>query len=152
MKRLISFISLFLLIDVCLAQLDDLHGEFDEYKPGLHTGNQIRITTWNDSKIGNNDMRREFIALEWPINSGYSYFGQAMIKVGAEVIDEAGDLRHIFSESMGWRGNDPTDPGSGDMGPDGEWWTFLPLPGFTNPDEDHMAMSHRTITWPAFWQ
>jgi len=95
--------------------------------------------------------RQEFIALEWPINSGFAYFGQSMIKVGAEVYDNEGDLRHIFSESNGWRPEDPNDPGSGDMGPDGEWWTFLPLPGFASPEHDRIAMSHQEYTWPQFW-
>lgn len=133
------------------AQLENLHGEFDEYRPGIHSGNQMRCTIWNDGQIGTNNLRQEFIALEWPINSGFAYFGQTMIKVGAEVYDLDGDLVHMFSESNGWRPEDPTDPGSGDMGPDGEWWTFLPLPGFANPDVDRLAMSHQTSHWPSGW-
>ncbi|HPG42163.1 MAG TPA: hypothetical protein PLP19_22610, partial [bacterium] len=143
---------LFLLLPVVLlAQLDDLHGEFTEFRPGIHSGNQIRMTIWNDGQIGTKEARNELIALEWPINSGFAYFGQSMIKVGSEVKDIYGDVKHIFSESNGWRPNDPTDPGSGDMGPDGEWFTFLPLPGFVNPESDYLAMSHLQNTWPAKW-
>mgnify|MGYP006285377577 FL=1 len=133
------------------AQLDMLHGEFSEFRPGVHSGNQIRCTIWNDGQIGGKNQRQEFIPLEWPINSGFQYFGQTMIKVGAEVYDLDGDLVHIFSESNGWRPEDPTDPGSGDQGPDGEWWTFLPLPGFANPDVDRLAMSHKAESWPSLW-
>ena len=133
------------------AQMEMLHGEFSEYRPAQHTGNQIRQLFWNDGQTGVLDTRREFISHEWPINSGKSYLGQTMIKVGAEVRDEDGAIKHIFSESMGWRPVDPTDPGSGDMAPDGTWWTFLPLPGFAHPESEFFAMSHLPYTWPLSW-
>ncbi len=151
MKRTVFLLVFLFSACTVYAQLEGLHGEFDEYRPGVHSGNQIRLAIWNDGQVGTNNLRQEFIALEWPINTGFAYFGQSMIKVGAEVFDVEGDLRHIFSESNGWRPEDPNDPGSGDMGPDGEWWTFLPLPGFANPEEDRIAMSHWKWSWPASW-
>ncbi|RPH98007.1 MAG: hypothetical protein EHM72_13160, partial [Calditrichaeota bacterium] len=151
MKKLLYMMMLALSIAPLSAQIDKLYGDFDEYRLGIHSGNQIRCTIWNDGEIGGKNLRSELIALEWPINSGYAYFGQTMIKIGAEVKDSNGDIVHIFSESMGWKPEDPTDPGSGDMGPDGEWWTILPLPGFANPNEERLAMSHWGWSWPTYW-
>jgi hypothetical protein len=128
-----------------------LHGEFKEFRPGFHTGNQVRMTIWNDGQVGTKELQPDIIALEWPINSGFTYFGQSMIKVGSEVIDVNGDLVHIFSESNGWRPQDPNDPGTGDEGPDGEWYTLLPLPGFAHPESNRLAMSQWRWSWPPFW-
>jgi hypothetical protein len=133
------------------AQMDRLHGEFKEFRLGQHSGNQIRADIWNDGEVGGKEARPELVALEWPINSGHTYLGQTMIKVGSEVFDANGDLKHIFSESMGWRPNDTTDPGTGDEGPGGEWYTFLPLPGFAKPNQDRLAMSQWRDSWPDFW-
>jgi len=133
------------------AQMGRLHGEFKEYRLGQHSGNQIRADIWNDGEVGAKEARPELVSLEWPINSGHTYLGQTMIKVGSEVFDVNGDLKHIFSESMGWRPNDPNDPGTGDEGPGGEWYTFLPLPGFAKPNQDRLAMSQWKDSWPDFW-
>ncbi len=40
----------------------------------------------------------------------------------------------------------------GDQDPvTGAWWTFLPLPGFADPDGDRIAMSKGSSEWPNSW-
>ena len=71
--------------------------------------------------------------------------------VGSEVIDRAGDLKHIVSTVRSAGDGSPTSWSSGDTGPNGEWWTFLPLPGFASPDTDKIAMTKWPWSWPPFW-
>jgi hypothetical protein len=133
------------------AQLEGLHGDFLETRNGLHAGNQFRTTFYNDGSYGSKQ-RPPDIAGEWPINSAHDYLLDGNTFVGSEVIDTQGELKHIFSVVPG--PGDPADPTSvsrGDASPDGDWWAFLPLPGFANPDTNKAAMSKWKWSWPVHW-
>jgi len=146
MKNLI-IVFIILASTTLYAQMQGLHGEFSEYRNGLHAGNQFRTTFYNDGHYGKSDNSPEDIGGEWPINSGHSYMWDGNPFVGSEVIDTEGELKHIVSGTISLGGNITT----GQQGPTGEWWTFLPLPKFANPDTNKVAMSKWPWSWPNFW-
>jgi len=129
------------------AQMEGRYGDFSEYKNGLHSGNQFRTTFYNDGHYGRSDTGIDDIGGEWPINSGHSYMWDGNPFVGSEIIDANNDLKHIVSGPISLGGSITV----GQQGPDGDWWTFLPLPGFTNSDTNKVAMSKWRWSWPAFW-
>jgi hypothetical protein len=137
---------------ILYAQLDNLRGTDSEFRMGVHSGNEFHTTFFNDGTFGGRVNQPPQVAGEWPINSGHFYLVDGNIFVGSEVIDNSGNLIHILSENKsanigGSRGDQ--DPVSG------EWWTFLPLSGFANPNEDRVAMARGSVewsnSWPAFW-
>ena len=130
------------------AQMEGLHGDFTYMKNGLHAGNQFRTTFYNDGLFGSKH-RPPDIAGEWPINSGHDYMLDGNVFVGSEVIDANGDLKHIVTTVNGGGGIGHWS--SGDTGPNGEPWTFLPLPGFASDDTNKIAMSKWPWSWPASW-
>jgi hypothetical protein len=149
------------LAPMLLAQsaMTGLHGEFRNMKKGLHAGNQIRTTFFNDGTYGSNNANpsgQGAICGEWPINSGHLWLIDGDEWVVSEVIDANGEMKHISSTVMS--NGTPTTPTSsnnysrGDADPNtGEWWTFLPLPGFANPEDSSIAMSKWKYAWPASW-
>ncbi len=153
MKKSLVFLVVLFLFEYSgqglYAQLDQLHGDQNEFRYGEHTGNQFRLLMWNDGKAGAYFNRSDLVSSEWPINSGKKYLGQTMIKIGAEVYDANGLPWHIFSESAGRKPDSPLF--SEDLGPNGEWQTFLPLPYFAHPESEVMAMKTRQETWPNTW-
>ena len=130
------------------AQMADLHGDFMETRNGIHAGNQFRTTFYNDGLIGGNQVPPDIYG-EWPINSGHLYLHDGNIFVGAEVHDRNGDLKHIISTNP--RNTSDDSPSAGDVGPNGEKWSFLPLPGFARPDQMLIAMSKYPDAWPVSW-
>ena len=148
-----SLLMLFVLLGLlaassAFAQLEGLHGDFTYMKNGLHAGNQFRTTFYNDGLFGSKN-RPPDIAGEWPINSGHNYLLDGNVFVGSEVIDANGDLQHIVSTVNG--GGGVGSWSSGDTGPNGEAWTFLPLPGFASDDTNRIAMSKWPWAWPDVW-
>ncbi len=130
------------------SQVGDLHGDDAESRMGTHSGNQFRTTFFNDGSDGGMVGQLPQIAGEWPLNSEHFYLVNGDIFVGSEVIDNSGYIMHILSESkiMNWGGT------CGSCNPlTSEWWTFLPLPGFANPDTNLITMSHKPESWPPFW-
>jgi hypothetical protein len=141
--------------------IDKLHGDEKASTKGLHSGNMIRTTFYNDGMYGIRYNSPSDIGGEWPINSGHLYIHQLITFIGAEVKDQSGEIKHIFSESNGCSGGNSSLAESGDSGPGGEWYSMTPLPGFHNPvppPDDNgieriptIAMSHQKWTWPASW-
>lgn len=138
---------------VLQGQMENLHGNFSEFRIGVHSGNMVRTTFYNDGMIGRVWQDPEAIGGEWPINNGSAYLAEADPMIGAEVIDINGQKRHIFSEAHGSSvSTSTTNEYVGDISPDGSlWYTFEPLPRFANPDTTKIAMSHWTWAWPTFW-
>jgi hypothetical protein len=134
-------------VSMLYAQLNGLHGDAREHKSGLHAGNLFRTTFYNDGTYGQITAPPD-IAGEWPINSGHGYLVDGNVFVGAEVVDRNGNTIPILSEVESCN----IQYSRGDQNPDtGEWWTFLPLPGFTNPNYENVAMSKWPWAWPASW-
>ncbi len=152
--RALVFILLVLTAPVLYAQMENLHGEESALTKGVHSGNQVRHTFYNDGTDGGrttDDFRGE-----WPINNKNSatYLVKSCLLVGAEVVNENNERYRIISESHGTQTADRTHASCGDLGPNLEWYTFTPLPGFyntENPEELKLAMSHKKRTWPSYW-
>ena len=129
-KIIFWFLQGFILIfPISLFAQTTLHGEFKERKKGDHSGNQIRTTFYNTGFIGRKSGAPSDFGVEFPINSGRTYVGDANIYVGSEVIDVNGQLKHIAVTPDG----PEAGAGTGQRGPGGEWFTWMPLPGYSNP-------------------
>ena len=147
------------LLSFAQVDVEELHGDETWSASGLHSGNMIRTTFWNDGQIGTRTTSPEDIGGEWPINSGREYLAKMATHYGAEVRDVDGEMIHIMSESNGTRtGGLDGSESNGDWGPNGEWWTMAPLPNFYNSSPDpsnsedrRVAMSHWEWSWPSAW-
>jgi hypothetical protein len=177
-KHLFSTITALMFIGTfplfLFAQLANLHGTDTEFKIGMHDGNNFRTNFFNDGTWGNGLKSQSDPTIyggEWPINSGHLYLIDGNTYFISEVNDnydpvakkfltQRGTLRYIestvkscnVSSSCGTRG---PDQASGPF-----WWTFLPLPGFTNPANDKIAMAKggrqwfepaNLGSWPPYW-
>jgi len=142
---LILFAIQFLFLETH-AQLNELHGTRTEFRMGTHSGNLFKISFFNDGTIGGIFPTTPIQSRgEWPIGSGHLYLLSGDIFVGAEVFDKQGNPLHILSENRCYiYPSSYSDPLS-------EWWTFLPLPGFTDPDGDRIAMAKGSVEWPNSW-
>ena len=134
-----------------MAQLNDLYGDFREHRRGTHGGNQYRSTFYNDGEWGRSHRDPEAIPGEWPINSGNAYMLDGHAHIGSEIIDANGELKHVFSEAIGGGGEGGGGVATGELGPEGDWYTFLPLPGFANPDTNKIAMAKGGKMWANSW-
>ncbi len=146
--RFLKFLTLFVIpaMTAVYGQMEGLHGDFAEMKNGLHAGNLFRTTFYNDGTFGA-VTRPPDIAGEWPINSGHIYMIDGNTFVGSEVLDINNEVKQIVSTVRSCA----ISHSSGDQSPDGDWWTFLPLPGFADPDGQNIAMSKWKDAWPASW-
>ncbi len=137
------------------AQLKALYGDDRQSRIGVHAGNQFRTSFFNDGTFGGRVSSKTHpleVAGEWPINSGHYYVVDGNPMVGSEVQDASGALTHIVSENKSVN----ISQTRGDRDPvTNEWWTFLPLPGFANADNDRIAMARGSAewsgSWPPFW-
>ena len=146
--RLCSVIILSLPQFFLSAQLVNLHGDDSEYRMGVHSGNQFRTGFFNDGTTGGRVNYPPQVVGEWPTGSEHYYLVDGNIFVGSEVTDTKNNTYHILSENKG------VDIGGsrGDKcGDDLHWCTFLPLPGFANPNDDKIAMNKWPGSWPPFW-
>ena len=69
------FLSLFAFFTAALAlaprlsaQMAGLHGDYREYRKGVHSGNKFRTTFYNDGYFGAKNQPPDYGG-EWPINS-----------------------------------------------------------------------------------
>ncbi len=144
--RILIIVLLGLMPIFLYAQMAGLHGNEREIRKGLHDGNLFRVTVYNDGTFGSIDNTVDF-AGEWPVGTGHIYLVDGNTFIGGEVIDTTGQVKHIISENR----SSMISYSTGDQGPNGEWWTFLPLTGFANSDNKDLAMSHMSWSWPEYW-
>lgn len=132
------------------------HGQPSEVRSGLHSGNQIKTTFYNTGFFGRKEDSPNDFGGEWPKNSGHIYVGDACTIVGT------------FIDTLGTNGQPivitPDGPQKGlgaarrgEIGPNGQWFTWMPLPGYANPDSKKVAMTDLNAspqfqaTWPEVW-
>ena len=116
-----------------------LFGDHDWRKEGIHNGNQVSTVFYNYGTIGQPGNNASLV---WPKGSGYDYGYEFGVLVASEVWDTTGTRRPIISEGL--------DSG-GDRSPQGTPWGFEPLPGFCRYEQEYIAMSDDTSTWPKNW-
>jgi len=133
------------------TKVDELHGdELYSYR-GVHSGNQIRTSFYNDGYVGIRSAIHPDDIGEWPINSGHNYINLIPYFMLSEVKDTDGIIRHVSSEANGVNTGDDSNPASADSREDGSWQCNAPLPGFANPENQRVAMSHQPESWPSTW-
>lgn len=142
-------------VSVMYAQMAELYGNDNEFKLNHHTGNNFAVTIFNDGTYGSTGSpynNGHYIG-SWPANSSraLNYLVDGNIFVGSEVKDINGNTIPIFSENKSAN----IGGSSGDKRPDGSWRTFLPLAGFSNPNNNKIAMARGSVdadnSWPPFW-
>ena len=117
---------------------------YEHRKEGIHDGNKIVTIFYNFGGIGNGTITPRVNSGIYPRGSGHSYIYEFSPVIGAEAQDIYGNTIHIFSDGM-------VDTRAQDLSPEGIQWGFEPLPGYANPDQDHIAMSDDPTSWPALW-
>lgn len=103
--------------------------------------NNVRTTIFNWGQTGREGAVpiTEQTPYEWYKNTGQVYLALTGPCIGAEVVDENGDTIHIV-DVFHYRNS-----------PQGEPWTFEPIPGYFNETIFKVASSDDPSTWPAFW-
>ncbi|GBD94367.1 hypothetical protein BMS3Abin05_01973 [bacterium BMS3Abin05] len=115
-----------------------------DQKIGYHDANKIFTIFYNWGGIGDWTGGRRIESGVYPRGSGHSYFAEFTPVLGAEVTDANGVVRHIFSDGL-------PDFGHADVSPEGKRWQFEPVAGYANPNQDRVAMSDDSISWPSHW-
>ena len=151
MKRNLLFLSHFVLFSVGISDDDSMEkhragtrsgakilSSIDR-KYGDHSGNRVLCRFYNHGAIG--DLSSSFSGV-YPIGTGHSYFYEFSPVVAASVLDANGNRKHIVSDGT---------IGLVDFSPEGSPWSFEPLPGYANPNQEYLAMSDNLNSWPNFW-
>ena len=127
------------------AWYDDQWADPEAKKKNLHSGNLVQTTFYNTGLVGR--VGPEF-SFEWPKGTGDEYIGDISICVGVEYFNKYLNLpiRSVAVTQSPARGRDEVNPAN-----PAEYWTFMPLPGFANPESTLVAMSHQGISWPDVW-
>lgn len=110
---------------------------------GLHTGNRIGISYYNDGQIAGFNIGTDLRG-EWPLGSGENYIGDCIPMIGVEFVNQLGDTLHSVTISRGPRNGQANErhPVSG------HFWGWNPVPGYVNTNEKSVAMSHLPNSWP----
>ncbi|MFH1197563.1 MAG: hypothetical protein V1720_17825 [bacterium] len=117
----------------------DQRGNRKYRKEGIHNGNLVETIFYNFGEVA--WWGREPSGV-WPKGSGHTYMDGITPLVIAEVVDANGNTIHMAE--AGYRENM-------DVAPDGTERGWQPRPGYTNPNQDNIAMSDNPITWPGSW-
>lgn len=127
------------------AWYDEVWADPEAKKKNLHSGNLVQTTFYNTGLVGR--VGPEF-SFEWPKGTGDEYIGDISICVGIEYYNRLLNrpVRSVAVTQSPARGRDEVNPAN-----PSEYWTFMPLPGFANPETTLVAMSHQRLSWPSVW-
>ncbi|MGQ9642346.1 MAG: hypothetical protein ACUVT3_00645 [Ignavibacterium sp.] len=129
---------------------------FEDRKRYLMNGNNVTCEIWNYGGIGPGfpgANLRELLAMVW---KDAPYIFQFTPLVAAKVQSETGDTVFIVSDGL----YDYDRPQLRDRDPaTGLWWTFEPLPGYADPNQEFMASNPafdsdrdgKPDSWPREW-
>jgi len=142
MKRIAALILIvFLNIDI-LAQIQvppEQRGSRKYRKEGVHNGNLVETLFYNFGEVA--WWGRDPSGV-WPKGSGHTYMDGITPIVAAELINNQGNTIHMveagYRELM-------------DISPTGIERGWQPRPGYTNPNQDNIAMSDNPNSWPSSW-
>lgn len=136
-------VILFMTIDIVGQHIPSSErGDAKYRRKSQMEGNQIRTTVFNYGMMGREAgvPITEQTPFEWPKNTGQVYLAVAGIMVGAEVVDDNGQVQKIVSRCHYLES------------PEGVPWTFEPVPGYYNSNNaEGFASSESAITWPDSW-
>ncbi|MFA7329640.1 MAG: hypothetical protein WC326_01070 [Candidatus Delongbacteria bacterium] len=127
------------------AWYDDIWSSPEAKKKNLHSGNLVQTTFYNTGLVGRVGAEYSF---EWPKGTGDEYIGDISICVGVEYFNKLLNkpVRSVAVTQSPARGRDEVNPAN-----PAEYWTFMPLPGFANPETTLVGMSHQRLSWPDVW-
>ena len=111
----------------------------DDRKYADQSGNRVLCRFYNQGSIG--DQSSSFSGV-YPIGSGHAYIWEFSPIVAASVIDTNGNRKRIISDGI---------RGLVDDSPEGTPWSFEPLAGYANPNQEYLAMSDNSGSWPSSW-
>ncbi len=111
----------------------------EDRKYGDHSGNRVLCRFYNHGSIG--DQSSSFSGV-YPIGSGHSYIWEFSPVIAASVLDTNGFRKHIVSDGIS---------GLSDASPEGTPWSFEPLSGYADPNQENLAMSDNESSWPSSW-
>ncbi|MDP4176242.1 MAG: hypothetical protein Q8933_19840 [Bacteroidota bacterium] len=117
----------------------EMRGDRKYRKVGTHNGNNVETLFWNFGEVAWWGLQPSGV---WPKGSGHSYMDGITPVVVAEVTDNSGKTIHI--DEAGYRENM-------DISPTGVERGWQPRPGYSNPNQDNIAMSDNPKTWPDKW-
>lgn len=141
-KFLILMLTLLIIDQNVFSQIHvppDQRGNRKFRKEGIHNGNLVETLFYNFGEVA--WWGREPSGV-WPKGSRRSYMDGITPIVAAEITDAAGKV--IRMVEAGYRENM-------DISPTGVERGWQPRPGYANPNQDHIAMSDKPITWPSSW-
>ncbi|HDQ00650.1 MAG TPA: hypothetical protein ENN22_15905, partial [bacterium] len=159
MRKMILLNMLFVLVMLQIIEVRaqiKTHGDPREVRRGLHSGNQIKTSFYNTGFFGRKEDNPNDFGGEWPKNSGHVYIGDACVIVGT-IIDSIGPSGQPIVITPDGPQKGMGAPRRGQIGPNGEWFTWMPLPGYANPDSNKIAMTdlnaspQYVATWPQSW-
>lgn len=104
-----------------------------------HNGNRVLNRIYNYGMIG--DLSNNVSGI-YPYGSSHSYFYEFSPIVAASVVDVNGHRVHIVTDGT---------KGLTDTSPEGYQWGFEPLPGYANPNQEILALSTNSDSWPESW-
>jgi hypothetical protein len=116
----------------------------EDRKFSVHNGNQILTRFYNYGGIGDWTISGRYDSGIYPQGSGRSYIAEFTPVVAASVIGANGQRLHIVSDGM-------VSNNGKDLSPQGYQWGFEPLPGYSNPNQNQIAMSDNPDSWPESW-
>jgi len=111
----------------------------DDRKYADQSGNRVLCRFYNQGSIG--DQSSSFSGV-YPIGSGHAYIWEFSPIVAASIIDTNGNRKRIISDGI---------RGLVDDSPEGTPWSFEPLAGYANPNQEYLAMSDNSGSWPSSW-
>ena len=117
-------------------------------RTGIHNGNLVRTVFGNWGVVGQPSNKGPRGA--W-LNDNNGYIGDVSPMVGAEIttLDTAGNPITFRSVVIS-PANRPTSTG-GEESPGGKSWGFEPQSGYFNENQESIAISTNSNTWPSFW-
>lgn len=110
-------------------------------------GNNVRTTIFNFGQTGRQGAVPISVETpyEWPKNTGKVYLALTALFMGAEIIDEDGELQHVVDVANYRNAKDDNTKS----------WSLEPVPGYFNTDipsnKQTIANSVDPDTWPSFW-
>lgn len=110
---------------------------------GYHTGNRIGISFYNDGQVAGFSQGVD-IRGEWPLGSGYNYIGDLIPMIGVEFTNSRNEILHSVCISRGPRNGQASERHPAN----GYFWGWNPEPGYLNPNQTSVAMSHLPNSWP----
>ncbi|MFA6541191.1 MAG: hypothetical protein WCT99_06270, partial [Bacteroidota bacterium] len=140
MKNLFKFFTLFLFLSIHPLYSDS--GP-QYYRTAVHNGNRVKTVFGNWGVIGQPVDTRPRGAWKYESNG---YIGDVSLFVGAEVkVTNTLSFHSVVTCPVARPSKNP------DQSPGGDPWTFMPVSGYFNPNQQSIAMNDDPNSWPLQW-